>query len=873
MTSPGGKEVGRISIRVVPDTSKFRTELKAQLEEIERTIRGKVHVDLELDANGIRQKVEAATAGLDKSAKVNLDLDSAAFAIKFAKLRAQLAKDAKINVEVDVDQNRLQRTLSGIGDKISGIFSSKGGTGGGGIPLGSFADTAAVIAAVAALAAPALALLSGALISLPALLAAIVVPIGAVALGLDGLKKAAEVVQPDLDALKATMSQRFQDVFTPILEKAKSLFPALQQSLPGVATALGTVADAFVSTLTSQSGLDRIKSTIGSIAKAISDSAPGIGNFTDGFLTLVDKVAAKLPGLSNMINGWGDSFNNWVNKITTKDWFGKSPLDRGLTSFKETIQEILNLAGDLLNQGFKFLSDPNFGQSMKDFVADVKDVVNNVLPGLGKFFQDITSALNGINSLIDKINGFKPPSWMDLGGKPAGDNGTIPGTKNSFSPGVLKDNPWTETQQSFEQFTTLAGVMMDQLWAKIKGGAAEAFANVAAIGAGMWNTITGTAAAAWNGVVGIVAGVVSQVIGTLAQVPTALQGAWANLQGIAAQAWNSVVSTVANVLSQVVATVVQGGSQVVAEVASWPGKIAAALAGLAAAGAEAGRALVQGLIGGIGSLIGSAIAKAKELASSVANAAKSALGINSPSKVFFDIGDNVGQGLANGIGGQTENVVSTIKEILQAVKDVFGNASGLALNFNLGAGTTALKTDMASIADSSQTFQKNLTTGLPGVGKVSAEARQQLDELALQKDQLELQRQQLQNEKNLTGDKGQKSALQQQIDALTLQKKQLDVQSQQLENASKYGDQLGAQNQQYDEMLKKVTNIPIDFAKATGQQAMQDLGISGQGAIPQALEQAWQFGSQFIFNVSNIDEAMAVKNNQTNKQALQFTQR
>lgn len=882
-------EVGRVSVRVTPDTEGFRSALRRQLEKEARD--EKTPVNLDLDTGAAAAKLKAFQAAMrNTEIKAKADFDTGFTKVKFDKLmatlRAEAARDIKIKVDLDrssLDRvtNSLGQGLSKIGDKVAGVFDGKSGGGGLG-GLGSFADTAALVAAVAALAAPALALISGLVTTLPAALATLLVPIGAVALGLDGLKKAAEVLAPDLAALKATMSQRFQDVFTPILTKLRDVFPVLAASLPAVADSLGKVAQSVVDTVTSASGLDRIKNTIGNIAKTISDSAPGVGSFTNGLLSLADRVSAKFPAVADWFSKAGDAFTKWVDKMSTVDASGTSPLDRAMGNLGETLKGILDIGGDLLKQGFDFLADPKFGESMKAFVADVKDLVNNVLPGLKNFFIDIAGSVHDLNSIIDKISTFKPPSWVPQGKDPASakGNGGFDGATirpDSFLGNIVGHNPFEETQNSWNAMIATFQAGFSVMWVGLKQVATTAITEIAAgasaILSGIWTGVTSVAASAWSGIVGIVTNVVAQVGSVLAQVPTALQGAWASLSGIAAQAWNTVVSTVASVMSQVVAAVVSGGGQVVSEVASWPGKIAGALAGLAAEGAKAGAALVQGLINGIGSMIGAAISAAAGLASRVAAAAKSALGIHSPSKVFFDIGDNVGQGLANGIEGQTSNVVSTIKEILQAIKDVFGNASGLALNFNLG-GSGGLPTQMASVADSAASFNKSMTGSLPAVGKVSSETKAQVDQLRLQQQQIDVDKQQLQIQKNGAG-KGAKAGIQQQIDSLNLQRQQLDVQIQQMQMADKYGGQLDQQNQQYTDLLKKTSQMPIDFAKANASQLMQDLGMSGNGAIPTIAGEFVDWGSGLVqnFYTSSVDETIAVKNNQLNKQSLQWKDR
>ena len=50
--------------------------------------------------------------------------------------------------------------------------------------------------------------------------------------------------------------------------------------------------------------------------------------------------------------------------------------------------------------------------------------------------------------------------------------------------------------------------------------------------------------------------------------------------------------------------------------------------------------------------------------------------------------------------------------------------------------------------------------------------------------------------------------------------------------------------------------MPGEFAKTTANAAMQDLGISGNGAITTAANWALDAGTNFIFNVNNMDDAI-----------------
>lgn len=77
MTSPGGREVGRVSVRVVPKTDNFRKELKRDLEEETRGL--EAEVDVEFDSDGLRQRLKAIVAQASRGveAKVGVDFDEA----------------------------------------------------------------------------------------------------------------------------------------------------------------------------------------------------------------------------------------------------------------------------------------------------------------------------------------------------------------------------------------------------------------------------------------------------------------------------------------------------------------------------------------------------------------------------------------------------------------------------------------------------------------------------------------------------------------------------------------------------------------------------------------------------------------------------
>jgi hypothetical protein len=235
-------------------------------------------------------------------------------------------------------------------------------------------------------------------------------------------------------------------------------------------------------------------------------------------------------------------------------------------------------------------------------------------------------------------------------------------------------------------------------------------------------------------------------------------------------------------------------------------------------------------------------------------------------------GESVGEGFAKGMENSTSGVVSTARELMQAVKDIFGSAEGLTLNFNLGGVTEQAEAATKQVQVFGDTLSKVPTGPLndlavaSGTEMSSADSEAKRDELSQQLDLLEMERKSLELEKGRAG--ANNDAIKARLAEIKEQKLQLGLQKDQLDYAKKYGaetEQTGGKvDQFYRDMGEKIFKMPTDFARAIGAQFTQDLGISGQGAIPQLLEQ----GSQFIFQVANMDTALSAQQTLQRRQGM-----
>ncbi|WP_220474537.1 cation transporter [Mycobacteroides abscessus] len=531
----GGKEVGRISIRVVPDTSKFRDRLKADLEALERVLKGEISMGPDMD--GFREKVKAASSGMEATVKVKADTDRLKKSMREVipdkgirlqldpqfdyQLRQRLHRIGAIKVPVVPDErtflSRVKSMMSSVGDSLSNIKAPSFGSG---INPTGFALIAALLAAISPLIAGLLGALTTGLLALPGLISAMAVPIGALALGMDGLKRAASVLKNPFDDLRAAMSAKVEEQFTPFFAKLAGIFPTLKGALPSVTKGLADMAQSFADVLTDPSSLAKIDQTIRNIATGLKEAAPGIGDFTKGFLDLINGFSTKLPDIGKWFSETGASFSTWVSEFTAKGPDGVSRFDVALVNLCDTMKTIGGGLVELAGKAIDFFSDP---EKVKSFKAELDGLVNTVL-ALADGINTIASAMSKIPGLSDG----KADSLMD------------------FAP---------------IQVQLIAG-----LFPKIRQGVADTIASI---------------------------------MTEFSTVPERLGAAWSGLAGIAQGAWSTISATVSGAITNIISTLVNGGFQIMGEIGTWPGKITAALGDMGSLLVAAGKALMDGLLNGI----------------------------------------------------------------------------------------------------------------------------------------------------------------------------------------------------------------------------------------------------------------------------------
>lgn len=364
MSSPGGSTIGRVSVKVVPDTSSFRKELKAQLD----------------------QKL--------KGFKVDIPVgvDTAAATAQLAILKKKIdALDKTINIKIDKDGS-LSNKLNDIGDG-----ATKAGEG-----FSSMGRFALIGVAVLLLLAPALALISTLLAGLPSLLFLAGAGFAAVALGMDGIKKAAEVFGPSIESLKNSLSATFEKGLTPVFEQLNTIFPVLERGLNVVAGGLVTLAQSFTDVVTSAQGMEQIENFLNNTGKFFEQIGPGIASFTNTLLTLASEGSNLFGELANVFNTFTQSFDHMIQSAVASGTFEKA-----IKGLAEVTTTLLDVFTKLFGAGLEAMTV--LGGPISNLLGSFGDALVALMPALTILSEVVFNLLgNAFKALIPIIEKLMP---------------------------------------------------------------------------------------------------------------------------------------------------------------------------------------------------------------------------------------------------------------------------------------------------------------------------------------------------------------------------------------------------------------------------------------------------------------------------------
>lgn len=344
-----GKVIGRVAIKVLPDTSEFREKTANDLRRIEKQL-GNLEVDVipTLD-KGAKSKLKAELRAWAKEVaatiQVDLNLNKGDMALTAAELQA-LTRDRRVSIAPELDNGAVARVAAGLA-AMSGLRSLRDMAARFRNELMNLDRAVPKIAvvshAIAGLGAwvlgvsgnlfslsSSLATMGKAGLALPGIFGGIAIGLATTIAALKDFNKQVPQASRYVKQLQDTISQNFwEKAAEPIRNLVDKLFPILNKALAETSTALGGFFANFAN-----STANLLLPALPGMFDSLTESIQVASKFTDQFVGIIEKLgtvgASYLPRLAAWVGDIATQFDNWLGSA---DLTGM--IEQGITSIKQ----------------------------------------------------------------------------------------------------------------------------------------------------------------------------------------------------------------------------------------------------------------------------------------------------------------------------------------------------------------------------------------------------------------------------------------------------------------------------------------------------------------------------------------------------------
>ena len=459
------------------------------------------------------------------------------------------------------------------------------------------------------------------------------------------------------------------------------------------------------------------------LGQKIADFINGIdwGGIIADLVTLISDI---LVGALNLLVGfvenidWGklatDLVNGLVSLVTNVDWGQIISLAFELVG--AALGAATNLVLTLLGKLWEMLCDG--WESTKSYFADyIEESGGHIIEGL---FKGILNALKNIGQwILDNI--FKP--FIDGFCKAFGIHSpsTVMEEQGNFIiEGLLNGitSAWKSITEFIGNALSSLGDSIKEAWSNVVSWTKETWSNVTSNISSAWSNIKSTASSGYNAVK-------SGVSSAWSQVKSNASSAWSGIKSTMSSAWSGIKSVVTNGYNSVKNGVSNAWSSVRSNTATAWSNIKSVIQnqGWANIGANICQGIGNGLSNGWTWLRN----QVTNLARNMLNAAKNALGIHSPSRMFRDaVGLNIGYGIGEGIVASEGSILDSVTGVADAIAEEF-NAGTYGENLlptaevdgALASFTDKITDSFAALLEKMDAIAKNIGFSAPAfVGSV-----------------------------------------------------------------------------------------------------------------------------------------------------------
>lgn len=431
------KSAGRVSIRVLPDSSRFREDLKLSLERIEKTMKATIPAHLEVTRESIRrlkeqlremqvrikvepyitqEQIRNIKEELEEiDPRINLDLN----ALNAQRRLAFISRDRSVSLFVRVNQASLAAAastlaaLSGtrlVGNLFDNFFKNLAELDKKAPKIGLIVTgltsligiAGAGISNIAGLAGS-LAQLGQASIFLPGYFIGAGIAIGVAVAALKDMKTVLKDLGPGFKALQDNISRAFwEQAEQPIRDLVSALLPSLNVQLANTAQALGSMFGDLSNAIRENVTPEYLDTVFDRMNRGLNRSRRGIAPFIHALTTLGSFGSEYFERTGEAVAKLAERFDNFITKAhksgELKEW-----ADEGIQAFKDLGRVLFNTGRVFaaLNRAAQSAGGSTFA-TLADGLGRLADVMNR--PEFQTTFATIfAGAHKAMDGLIDGL--------------------------------------------------------------------------------------------------------------------------------------------------------------------------------------------------------------------------------------------------------------------------------------------------------------------------------------------------------------------------------------------------------------------------------------------------------------------------------------
>lgn len=428
-----------VKIPVDAVTADFAAQVRRAVAEVSR----RVNAEIPLTADGERLRAEVTRAVREIERTVSADIptepgEAAEYRRKLAMMVRAASATVTAHVKTDVDRGTLgrigdsMRSLIGLGAKAGDTFTDLiGSTGKLGVGLAGTATTGAAsfgkiaggvgailaamsavqvvipglatgVAGLAGLALSAFGAIGAGVVGLPVLLTALLGPIAAIAIGMDGIKRAAHVLSDEMHSLRTQVNLAFEQGMAPVFDRLQKLFPTLSVGLSEIAQGVSRFALSLTDVVTSEHGIEKVRMALGGVSTTLDQAR---GGATSLFRELLD-----IAGTRELYVILGDTIGGVSQRLADMlyNLRASGVLESALGGLKRVLFSLTDLLSVLGEGAVRFFDRAAPG--LTSFIDSLTRTLSRIdWDALGESFGNMMARLGAA------IESVPPETWKKLG--------------------------------------------------------------------------------------------------------------------------------------------------------------------------------------------------------------------------------------------------------------------------------------------------------------------------------------------------------------------------------------------------------------------------------------------------------------------------